>query len=202
MSYSSWASRGHSNLCLNRKGPSQNDIHASSFEVCPGTVGRTGLAAEPGRGSDSSNAGTGQMVRAADSGASDSYLQADHRFGEPPVEEWAKNRRNLLEFLLRVQTIGLGYMPDGVPAMRAVRPLEFTPMAGPAIAERFMAAAEAMDVLLVAGRKKFGVEACGQHPFFGVMRIDEWRRYHAIHAQHHEAQLRNAIRYARSLKTV
>ena len=113
-----------------------------------------------------------------------------------------KNRRNLLEFLLRVQTIGLGYMPDGVPAMRAVRPLEFTPMAGPAIAERFMAAAEAMDVLLVAGRKKFGVEACGQHPFFGVMRIDEWRRYHAIHAQHHEAQLRNAIRYARSLKTV
>jgi hypothetical protein len=113
-----------------------------------------------------------------------------------------KNRRNLLEFFLRVQTIGLGYMPDGVPSMRAVRPIEFTPQDGPGVAARFLAAAEAMDVLLVAGRKKFGVEACGEHPFFGVMRIDEWRRYHAIHAAHHAPQLRNAIRYARSVKTV
>jgi Protein of unknown function (DUF1569) len=113
-----------------------------------------------------------------------------------------KNRRNLLEFFLRVQTIGVGYMPDGVPAMRAVRPTHFTPQAGPGVAARFLEAAEAMDVLLVAGRKKFGVEACGEHPFFGVMRVDEWRRYHAIHAAHHAAQLRNAIRYARTLKMV
>jgi hypothetical protein len=113
-----------------------------------------------------------------------------------------KNRRNLLEFLLRVQTIGLGYMPDGVPAMRAVRPTKFTPQDGPAIAERFLGAVEAMDLLLVEARKKFGIQACGEHPFFGVMRVDEWRRYHAIHAEHHAAQLRSAIRYARSLKAV
>jgi hypothetical protein len=79
--------------------------------------------------------------------------------------------------------------------------MEFTPLDGQGIAERFLAAAEAMDVLLVTGRKKFGVETCGEHPFFGVMRIDEWRRYHAIHAQHHAPQLRNAIRYALSVKT-
>jgi hypothetical protein len=113
-----------------------------------------------------------------------------------------KNRRNLLEFLLRVQTIGLGYMPDGVPAIRSVRPGEFVPESGLAIAARFMAAGEAMDELLVAARKKFGIQACGEHPFFGVMRVDEWRRYHAVHAKHHATQLQNAIRYARSLKTV
>ena len=113
-----------------------------------------------------------------------------------------KNRRNLLEFLLRVQTIGLGYMPDGVPAIRSVRPGEFVPESGQAIATRFLAAGEAMDVLLVAARKKFGIQACGEHPFFGVMRVDEWRRYHAVHAEHHAAQLQNAIRSARSLKTV
>ncbi|WP_263354305.1 DUF1569 domain-containing protein [Acidicapsa acidisoli] len=113
-----------------------------------------------------------------------------------------KNRRNLLEFLLRVQTIGLGYMPEGIPAIRAFRPTQFTPEDGPAIAARFLEAAEEMDTLLVAARRKFGIQACGEHPFFGVMRVDEWRRYHAIHAGHHAVQLRNAIRYARSLTAV
>jgi hypothetical protein len=109
-----------------------------------------------------------------------------------------KNRRNVLEFLLRVQTIGLGYMPSGVPALRSVRPAEYVPESGEAIAIRFMAAGEAMDELLVAARKKFGIQACGEHPFYGVMRVDEWRRYHAVHALHHAGQLQGAIRYARS----
>jgi hypothetical protein len=109
-----------------------------------------------------------------------------------------RNRRNLLEFLLRVQTIGLGYMPEGVPSIRAFRPAGFTPEDGPAIAARFLAVAEEMDRLLVAARRKFGIQACGEHPFFGVMRVDEWRRYHAIHASHHSRQLLNAIRYAKA----
>jgi hypothetical protein len=113
-----------------------------------------------------------------------------------------RNRHGMLEFFLRVQTIALGHMPGGVPAMRAVRPYQFTPEAGPAISSRFLRAAEEMDALLVAGRKKFGIQACGKHPFFGVLRIDEWRRYHAVHARHHEAQLKNAIRYARTAKVV
>ena len=109
-----------------------------------------------------------------------------------------KNRRSMLEFLLRVQTIGLGYMPRGVPAIRAVRPVDYTPESGAAIAERFLAAAEEMDAQLVAARKKFGIQACGEHPLFGVMRVDEWRRYHAVHARHHMKQLRYAIHYAQS----
>ncbi len=111
-----------------------------------------------------------------------------------------KSRRSILEFVLRMQTIGMGYMPEGVPAIRAVRPEEFTPEAGSATAARFLHAAEEMDQWLVAGRKKFGIEACGEHPLFGVMRVDEWRRYHAVHATHHMKQLRNAIRFARTQK--
>lgn len=113
-----------------------------------------------------------------------------------------KNRRNMLEFVLRVQTIGLGYMPEGIPAIRAFRPGDFTPEDGPAIAARFLEAAEEMDRQLVAARRKFGIQACGEHPFFGVMRVDEWRRYHSIHAKHHVNQLRNAIRYAKTQKSV
>ncbi len=113
-----------------------------------------------------------------------------------------KNRRNVLKFFLRVQTIGLGCMPSGVPAMRATRPVACTPQTGEAIAQRFLAAAEAMDELLSVSRKKFGIQACGEHPFYGVMRVDEWRRYHAIHAKHHLSQLKEAIRYARSPKAL
>ena len=111
-----------------------------------------------------------------------------------------RNRRSILEFILRVQTIGFGYMPEGIPAIRAVRPGQYTPQSGAEIAQRFVKAAEEMDLQLVAARKKFGIQICGEHPMFGVMRVDEWRRYHAVHARHHFKQLRNAIRYARSPK--
>ena len=108
-----------------------------------------------------------------------------------------KNHRSPLEFFLRMQTIGLGHMPDGVPAIRAFRPRDYAPEDGPSIAVRFLRTAEEMDQQLVAARKKFGIQACGEHPFFGVMRVDEWRRYHAVHAGHHRVQLQGAIRYAK-----
>ncbi len=109
-----------------------------------------------------------------------------------------RNRRNVLEFLLRVQTIGLGHMPSGIPAIRALRPTDYVAESGAAVAARFLEKAEEMDVLLVSCRKTFGIQACGEHPFFGVMRVDEWRRYHAVHAKHHMSQLRDAIRFARA----
>ena len=109
-----------------------------------------------------------------------------------------KNRRSLLQFLLRMQTIGLGYMPSGVRSIRTLRPVECEFAPGAVIAERFLKAAEEMDGYLVEARKRFGIQACGEHPIFGVMRVDEWRRYHAIHAKHHSSHLRNAIRYAKT----
>jgi hypothetical protein len=110
-----------------------------------------------------------------------------------------KGRRLLLSFL-RLQTIGLGRMPRGVPAIHAVRPERVTPMDGPALRGRFLEAVEEMDELLGAARKKFGIQPCGEHPFYGGLRVDEWRRYHAVHARHHRKQLEEAIRNARSGK--
>lgn len=109
-----------------------------------------------------------------------------------------KRGRNLVLSLLRLQTIGFGHMPRGVPAIHAVRPREFTPLDGVALRERFLAKAEEMDGLLSKARQKFGIQACGEHPFFGGLRVDEWRRYHAVHARHHLRQLEAAIQYARS----
>ncbi len=109
-----------------------------------------------------------------------------------------QRRQSVLEFLLRIQTLGLGYMPDGVPSMRATRPTDFTPESGREIAARFLQEAEAMDLLLVAGRRRFGIQPCGEHPYYGTLRIDEWRRYHAVHASHHMGQLKFAIKFART----
>jgi hypothetical protein len=109
-----------------------------------------------------------------------------------------KNRRNLLEFLLRMQTIGFGYMPDGIRSIRALRPSNFEIESGAEISRRFLAAAEEMDGYLVEARRRFGIQACGEHPMFGVMRVDEWRRYHSVHARHHSKQLRQAIRFAKT----
>jgi len=110
-----------------------------------------------------------------------------------------KNRRTMLEFFLRIQTLGTGYMPNGVPSMRTTRPRDFTPQTGSELVKRFLETVEEMDALLVKSRKKFGIQTVGEHPFYGVMRVDEWRRYHAVHAAHHLSQIKNAVRYAKSV---
>lgn len=115
--------------------------------------------------------------------------------GRPP-----KRRRGPLEIFLRLQTIGLGYMPQGIPATIRVKPRHYEPQAGPELTQRFLAAAEEMDTVLQEARRKFGIQACGEHPFYGPLRVDEWRRYHSVHARHHVGQLRQAIKFARSPK--
>jgi hypothetical protein len=112
----------------------------------------------------------------------------------------AKKGRSLSLSLLRLQTIAFGRMPQGIPAIHAVRPKNYTPMDGRALRERFLATAEEMEATLVKARQKFGIQACGEHPFYGGLRVDEWRRYHAVHGRHHLRQLEGAIQYARSGK--
>jgi len=109
----------------------------------------------------------------------------------------AKKDRGPIISLLRMHDISLGRMPSGVPAVREARPKEFTPMDGLTLGERLFATAEEMDRVLVQARRKFGVEPCGEHWFYGGLRVDEWRRYHAVHARHHVKQLKAAIQYAR-----
>lgn len=110
-----------------------------------------------------------------------------------------KKGRGPMLTLLRLQVFGLGRMPSGIPTVHAARPKEFTPMNGTVLRERFLAAAEEMDALLVEARRKFGIQACGEHWFYGGLRVDEWRRYHAVHARHHTRQLRLAIEQAKNV---
>jgi len=109
----------------------------------------------------------------------------------------AKRRRGLLGIFLRLQTIGLGVMPHGIPSTPRLKPRTFDPLSGAELAERLLARGEEMDVLLGVARRKFGIQPCGEHPFYGPLRVDEWRRYHALHARHHLKQLQQAIKFAK-----
>ena len=52
---------------------------------------------------------------------------------------------------------------------------------------------DAMDRLLDRCRRKFGMERVAVHPFLGPLRVDQWRRFHAVHGLHHLNQLRAVI---------
>jgi hypothetical protein len=50
-----------------------------------------------------------------------------------------------------------------------------------------------MDMLLDGCRRKFGMERIADHPWFGALRVDQWRRFHVVHGLHHVAQLRSVM---------
>ncbi len=52
---------------------------------------------------------------------------------------------------------------------------------------------DAMDALLDSCRRKFGIERVAAHPWLGPLRVDQWRRFHAVHGLHHVAQLQSVI---------
>ena len=59
----------------------------------------------------------------------------------------------------------------------------FPAMSGRELADLLRRESEAMAHELHACRRKFGIERVGIHPLFGPSRVDQWRRYHALHGQ-------------------
>ena len=118
------------------------------------------------------------------------------------LEESLKKRKSspgshtVAQWLLKAQICWFGSMPRGVSALRALRPTAITPQDGKTLAARFLAAAEKLDLTLVACRKSFGLLPCAAHPIYGPLRVEEWRQYHAVHCSHHLPQLQTAIAHS------
>ena len=89
------------------------------------------------------------------------------------------HRRTYLQWSLQLMILTFGRLPRGVPALD-----ETTPVAG---------SFAAMDAMFDRCRRKFGMERVAVHPFLGPLRVDQWRRFHAVHALHHLEQLREVI---------
>jgi hypothetical protein len=123
------------------------------------------------------------------------------------LEKRIKNRNppalspSLVQRIIKLQVCVFGKMSEGVPAIQALRPGQFVPQDGEALAARFLAEAEELSKVLKQSRIVFGLRPCGYHPILGAMRVEEWRVYHAVHCRHHQPQFEEAIRLAQRRAT-
>jgi Protein of unknown function (DUF1569) len=106
-----------------------------------------------------------------------------------------KHRRTYLQWSLQMMILSFGAMPHGVPALEETMPKPggFPAMSGRELTYLLQREIEAMDTVLDACRRRFGIERVGIHPFLGPLRVDQWRRFHAVHGVHHLSQLQSIL---------
>jgi hypothetical protein len=99
--------------------------------------------------------------------------------------------RTLLQRTLQLMVLSFGYIPQGAPAMEETVPLQgaFRAMTGVELSRLLNEELETMDAVLDRCRRKFGMERVAVHPILGPLRVDEWRRYNALHSAHHLKQI-------------
>jgi len=99
--------------------------------------------------------------------------------------------RSLVEWTLQLMVLSFGHHPPGVPLLEETSPEAglFPAMNGSELVELLREDLEAMDVALDRCRRKFGMERVAVHPMLGPLRVDQWRRFHAIHGMQYLKQL-------------
>jgi hypothetical protein len=104
-------------------------------------------------------------------------------------------KRTYLQWSLQLMILSFGKLPRGVPALDEMMPVagSFAAMDGQQLGNLIRQEMDAMDKLFDACRRKFGMERVAVHPFLGPLRVDQWRRFHAVHGLHHLTQLRSVI---------
>lgn len=103
--------------------------------------------------------------------------------------------RTCLQWSLQFMILTFGALPRGVPALEETMPTpgRFPAMTGRQLSDLLRQEVEAMDTVLDACRRRFGMERVGTHPFLGPLRVDQWRRFHVVHGLHHIPQLRSVM---------
>jgi Protein of unknown function (DUF1569) len=106
-----------------------------------------------------------------------------------------KHIRTHLQWTLQMMILRFGVMPHGVPALDETMPTpgRFPAMSGRELSDLLRRETEAMDAVLDTCRRRFGIERVGVHPLLGPLRVDQWRRFHAVHGSHHLTQLRSVL---------
>jgi hypothetical protein len=105
------------------------------------------------------------------------------------------HKRTYLQWSLQLMILSFGKLPRGVPALDETVPVagSFAAMDGQQLGELMRQEIDAMDTMLDRCRHKFGMERVAVHPFLGPLRVDQWRRFHAVHGLHHLDQLRVVV---------
>ena len=104
-------------------------------------------------------------------------------------------KRTWLQWSLQLMILSFGRLPRGVPALDETMPVagRFAAMDGQQLGDLLRQEVNAMDKLFDACRRKFGMDRVAVHPFLGPLRVDQLRRFHAVHGLHHLTQLRSVV---------
>ena len=104
-----------------------------------------------------------------------------------------RRESTLLQKVLRFIVLMLGLTARGLPAPESTIAKNIQPQSGEAIANRITTSLELMDSRLHEARNTFGMLPVAYHPFFVPMRVEQWRRFHAVHARHHLKQIHQIL---------
>jgi hypothetical protein len=93
-----------------------------------------------------------------------------------------------------------GYFPTGREAPPPVTPQPTSePLSGPDLIEATAEHLVRLDLLFTDAETLFGsASRCASHPVLGPLNIDQWRKFHLVHGEHHLKQIA-AIRKACNL---
>jgi hypothetical protein len=105
------------------------------------------------------------------------------------------HKRTYLQWSLQLMMLSFGKLPRGVPALDETMPVagSFAALDGQQLGDLMRQEVDAMDTMFDRCRRKFGMERVAVHPFLGPLRVDQWRRFHAVHGLHHLDQLRVVV---------
>jgi hypothetical protein len=118
------------------------------------------------------------------------YQLTSKTLGERLAKKRRTNaKRTALQRWLQIMVVGIGHLPKGAPAPEATVPLSSPPASGSELARRMSEEVEKMDQLIDQCRQVFGMEYVASHVLLGPLRVDQWRRFHAVHGEHHLKQV-------------
>lgn len=107
-----------------------------------------------------------------------------------------RTRPTCVQRCMHVAVCECGFFPKGRKAPLPVQPDEAKgdPMTGDELIGRFSASLATMDLMLSRIEPQAKNAPVLTHFLLGPLNVQQWRRFHRVHARHHVAQIERAIR--------
>jgi hypothetical protein len=130
------------------------------------------------------------------------HLSATWRATTNGIEDRLKKNRplrtrpTLAQRFLQLAVCECGYFPNGRKAPLPVQPgnVQTEPLSGNDVIARFSATLDVMDRMLNQIESQWKDAPVLTHFLLGPLSVRQWRRFHRVHARHHVAQIKRAIR--------
>jgi hypothetical protein len=101
-----------------------------------------------------------------------------------------RTKPGLLQHFSQYTVIRLGYFPHGRKAPAIVTPRGTSvPLSGEELTQMARQHLVRLHELFKEAEEVFGPFRCASHHVLGPLSIDQWRRFHLVHGEHHARQI-------------